>query len=77
MTREHADQPGGALRDLVLPGPDHRPGGGAGVVGGDRTDLAAQSVALVAEGPHGNFLLAAMRRCHIRGTLITCRCGAC
>ena len=45
MTREPADQPGGALRDLVLPGPDHRPGGGAGVVGGDRTDLAAQSVA--------------------------------
>jgi hypothetical protein len=77
MTREPADQPGGALRDLVLQGADHRPGDGAGVVGGDRTDLAAQSVALVAERSSWDFLLAAMRRCHIRGTLITCRYGAC
>ena len=38
------------LRDLVLQGADHRPGGKAGVVGCDRTDLAAQSVALVADG---------------------------
>jgi CheY-like chemotaxis protein len=55
MTREHADQPGGALRDLVLQGPDHRPGGGAGVVGGDRTDLAAKPVALVAERSSWEF----------------------
>ncbi len=36
--------------DLVLQGADHRPGGGAGVLGCDRTDLAAQSVALAADG---------------------------
>ena len=39
-----------APRNLVLQGADHRPGGGAGVVGCDRIDLAAQSVALVADG---------------------------
>jgi CheY-like chemotaxis protein len=55
MTREPPDQPGGALRDLVLQGADHRPGDGAGVVGGDRTDLAAQSVALVAERSSREF----------------------
>jgi hypothetical protein len=38
-----------ALRDLVFQGADHRRGG-AGVVSGGSTDLAAQSVALVADG---------------------------
>src|SRR6202008_69801 len=39
-----------ALGGLVLQGADHRLGGGAWVVGGDRADLAAQSVCLVADG---------------------------
>src|SRR5690348_13225521 len=38
------------LHGFVLQGADHRLGGGAWVGGGDRADLAAQPVSLVADG---------------------------